>query len=167
MKIKLYITAALLAALAASCTCSDRRDTHFGASSNDSAINRETIEVVEEDPAGPQEQYYPKMDEASPENAKEEVPMPEAREDNGLDAEVNKIISLINKRTEAVNFMKGNGTPSASSMALRTIESFPDYEKRLRKIKHKLTPEQKARINKAERRYLRAVDEWENMPPGY
>ncbi|MDE7414402.1 MAG: hypothetical protein K2N05_11550 [Muribaculaceae bacterium] len=80
---------------------------------------------------------------------------------NELDGEVDKIISQINKHITTIKDLKDNGIPSGSATAFRAIENLPDYDKKLKKIKSKLSPEQKARINAAEKKLQKLIDSWE------
>lgn len=89
------------------------------------------------------------------------------RNNANVEREVKKIISIINKQAEDVKFMMNNGTPAASSMALRWSERQPDYRSRIKKIKNQLSSEQAARIKAAENRLHQLIDQWQDMPMGY
>lgn len=93
------------------------------------------------------------------------APKAEPKADNSkVDREVEKILIIIKEQEDGVKSMIADGIPSSSSMAFRWIQSQPDYEARLKKIKKQLSPEQKAQIDAAEKRLLKAIDEWNDMP---
>ncbi len=89
---------------------------------------------------------------------------PEAEEskapNNELDKKVDKILSDINQHISVIQDLKDNGFSSASSVAFRAIENLPDYEGELNKIKGQLTPEQKARIDAAEKKLNKLIESW-------
>lgn len=106
--------------------------------------------------------------EAVPETQAQAEPAPETpakaeaeTKSNELDGEVDKIISQINEHITTIKDLKDNGIPSGSATAFRAIDNLPDYDKKLKKIKSKLSPEQKARINAAEKKLQKLIDSWE------
>ena len=167
MKFKMLFLAAA-ALLTVSCGKTDKaaetgdsvKDTIVAEAPVDSnQVDTTTAEAAPETPAKTEAApETPAKAEAAPETpAKAE---PETK-NNELDGEVDKIISQINKHITTIKDLKDNGIPSGSATAFRAIENLPDYDKKLKKIKSKLSPEQKARINAAEKKLQKLIDSWE------
>lgn len=76
------------------------------------------------------------------------------------DAEVDKIVGIINQHIDAVKDMKEGGLPSTSSMAFRALSNLPEWEGKYKKIKGQLTPEQDARIKAAEKKLKQLIASW-------
>lgn len=157
MKIKAFTAVAAAATLVISCSSGATQD-----ATDDSSYLVEEQEMVValndgEDTTAAEEVKEDAPAEATPEQVKEAAP------GNNLDSEVDAIVRDINKCTSTIKDLTNNGILNSSSMALRYIESLPDYERKLNRIKGQLSPQQKARIDAAERAYNRAIDEWDDQ----
>ncbi len=142
MKTKILLFTVAAALLSSSCSNSDKNAT------------TDTVVVIKEVPSA-----QPAEQSATPEPAA--VAEPEKSQTESLDPQVDKIIGIIKQQTQAVQRCIDGGILNSSSAAIRALEAVPDYERDLKKIKNKLSPAQKARINAAEQKLLRKIDEWD------
>lgn len=81
------------------------------------------------------------------------------RENPEVDREVEQILDMIQQQFDEAEFMMNNHYSFSGSPALQWLENQPDYKARLRNIKNHLSQAQKARIDAAEKRLAKVLDE--------
>lgn len=153
MKYKTHILTAAIATLAASCNnSSNSKEVAGDTLSVETSTNNLAVDTAVIQPT-------PAIDSIATDTVAKKVEAPKA-DNNNLDAEVDKIIAQINEHTNALQGFIDDGIPPTSSIAFRVLQNLPDYTKKLNKIKGKLTPEQKARIDAAEKKLNKLQDSW-------
>lgn len=81
------------------------------------------------------------------------------------DSKVDKIVAKYNKCTSTLETMMNDGVLPASSIALRASENMDVPDDEYNKIKSRLTPRQKSRIEAARNKFNRTADEWNDYQP--
>lgn len=81
------------------------------------------------------------------------------------DSKVDNIVAKYNKCTSTLETMMNDGVLPASSIALRASENMDVPDDEYNKIKSRLTPRQKSRIEAARNKFNRTADEWNDYQP--
>lgn len=81
------------------------------------------------------------------------------------DSKVDRIVDKYNDCTSTLETMMNDGVPNTSSVALRASENMDVPDDEYNKIKSRLTPRQKSRIEAARNKFNRTVDEWNDYRP--
>lgn len=93
---------------------------------------------------------------------------PKAKAEDAMqvpDSKVDKIVAKYNKCTSTLETMMNDGVLPASSIALRASENMDVPDDEYNKIKSRLTPRQKSRIEAARNKFNRTADEWNDYHP--